>query len=260
MARKKKDEPGAETAAAETKEEAAYDSEEEAEKKEELALDAGFGAFNFSSLKNSASVWMLPEDKVPPKPKRGDASFDWWGGKEKEFSEANTQPVKNDLPDPRELGIEIPDSWASKEWIQDRDFWIADKGSGLENLLKTCPFENYLLKKGCLKSNGKTTVRTTGKFKGLVTITSTKNAEPLIPLERVADYVARIYVWKVRRCPTSSAPPKPNTSCHRQAEALQPSDSNGKSDPYLKCSMGGWSDSGRKEFQLATLNPEFYKT
>jgi hypothetical protein len=207
-------------------------------------LDSGLGAFDFMSLKTSANIWQLPEDAQTlaqkKKKKGGDDNLlgDWWGSKEEEF-EGEDPAVTNDLPDPRELGIDIPDSWASKEWLQDRDFWIQEGGSSLEEYLKTSPFENYILRKGCMKSNGTSTVRVVGKFKGLISISDSKNAEPLVPLERVADYVARLYVWK--------------------AESLQPSDPNGKADPYLKISLGGFSDNGRKSHETATVNPDFYK-
>jgi hypothetical protein len=207
------------------------------------SLDSGLGAFNFQSMKTSASIWQLPEDmramvKAPKSGQDDGLLGDWWGGKEAEFS-GEDPAITNDLPDPRELGIDMPDSWASKEWLQDRDFWIAEGGSSLEDYLKTSPFENYVLKKGCLKSNGKTTVRVVGKFKGLVCITESKNPEPLVPLERVADYVARLYVWK--------------------GESLQPSDPNGKADPYLKIQLGGTTISERKNHETSTLNPNFYK-
>mmetsp|Transcript_30125 Transcript_30125/g.35520 ORF Transcript_30125/g.35520 Transcript_30125/m.35520 type:complete len:1909 (+) Transcript_30125:29-5755(+) len=221
-------------------------SDDEAEKPiDPSTLDSGLGAFDFTSSKTSSSIWQLPEDvhSLVKKGKGGDNGDDflgdWWGGKEEEFNGGEDPAVTNDLPDPRELGIDIPDSWASKEWLQDRDFWVQKGGSNLEAYLKTSPFENYILKKGCTKSNGTSTVRVVGKFKGLISISDSKNAEPLVPLERVADYVARLYVWK--------------------AESLQPSDPNGKADPYLKIHMGGFSESGRKGHEIATVNPDFYK-
>jgi len=237
----------------EAKEEKEVESEDEDDKAGMSVMDSGLGAFNFESLKTSSQTWMLPEDsqqqtnegkkKEKKKLLKEESLFGdtWFGAAEAEFDqEDGNLATKNDLPDPRELGIDIPDSWASKEWLEDRDFWIQQGGSGLEDYLKTSPFENYLLKKGCVKSNGASTVRVTGKFKGLISISETKNVEPLVPLERVADYVARIYVWK--------------------ADSLQPSDPNGKADPYIKCSLGSWAASTRKEKQIATLSPEFYKT
>jgi hypothetical protein len=88
-------------------------------------------------------VWMLPEDQMAMgrKGKGAGAGEDglfgsWWGGKEVEFAAANSDgPVKNSLPDPRELGIDIPDSWASKEWIEVPHvdiFLAASNGMGLE--------------------------------------------------------------------------------------------------------------------------------
>ena len=50
---------------------------------------------------------------------------------------------------------------------------------------------------GCFKSNGSSTVRAVGKFKGLISISESRSPEPLVPLERVADYLCRLYVWKV---------------------------------------------------------------
>lgn len=181
----------------------AKDSDEEEQKGETGPLDPGLGAFDFFSAKNASQMWQLPEDamsKAPKKEAEGGMLTDWWGASEAQFKEGSgTNALTNDLPDPRELGIDIPDSWASREWIQDRDFWLAQGGSELEDYLKTSPFENYMLKKGCVKGNGKTTVRNVGKFKGLISITETKRSEPHIPLERVAEYVARVYIWKVRR-------------------------------------------------------------
>jgi len=210
---------------------------------EAVNLDPGLGAFDFLTARNRAQMWMVPEDaqalaaKDAPKAEAGLFS-DWWGGKEADFKAAGT--FSNDLPDPRELGIDIPDNWASKEWLEDRDGWIVKGGSGLEDFLKTSPFENYVLKKGCFKSNGTSTVRNVGKFKGLVSITEVKSDKPLVPLERVADYICRVYVWK--------------------ADSLQPSDPNGKADPYVSVKLGGFSESGRKDHIKATLSPDFYKT
>jgi hypothetical protein len=103
-------------------------------------IDSGLGAFDFESLKTSSQMWMLPEDhqqkaievkKKKKKKEGGDADDgffgggDWFGAAEAEFNADENLATKNDLPDPRELGIDIPDSWASKEWLEDRDFWVA---------------------------------------------------------------------------------------------------------------------------------------
>jgi hypothetical protein len=221
-------------------------SEDEPEFQNVEDLDPGLGAFDFRSQMTSSNTWVVPEDNqhkaVGKLIREADNGFfgDWFGSKEAEFDESGDEPVKNDLPDPRELGIDIPDSWADKEWLEDRDGWMSSGGSDLEGLLKVSPFENYPLKKGCIKSNGQSTVRQVGKFKGIISISEMKNEKPLVPLERVADYVARLYLWK--------------------ADSLQPCDPSGKADPYIKCQLGSWSESGRKEHQKATLSPEFYKS
>ena len=65
-----------------------------------------------------------------------------------------------------EVGIDIPSSWVSKEWLEGRDSWIKKGGGEIEHYLTTSPFENYVLKRGCLKSNGqRSTLRDVGIFK-----------------------------------------------------------------------------------------------
>lgn len=219
---------------------------------EVISQDPGLGAFDFLSQKTSGSIWTLPEDKnaqisagangIDGENNDGGLSS-WFALSEQQFmgGASSGTVTTNDLPDPRTLGIDIPESWASKDWLEDRDGWMQQGGSGLEDLLKTSPFENYVLKKGCFKSNGTSTVREVGKFKGLISISEERNKEPLVPLERVTDYVCRLYVWK--------------------AESLQPADPNGKADPYVSVKLGNsFSQSGRKDHIKATLSPEFYSS
>lgn len=137
------------------------------------------------------------------------------------------------------MGIDIPDTWAAKEWLEDRDHLLNHNINTVEDYLKTKPFETYPLFKGALKSNGTSSIREVGKFKGIIAITEFKTEEPLVPLDKtLLEYVARVYVWK--------------------GADLQPSDPNGKADPYLKCSLGSFSQSGRKDHLKATLHPDFY--
>jgi hypothetical protein len=56
--------------------------------------------------------------------------------------------------------------------------------------------------------------------------------------QTLLEYVARVFVWK--------------------ADNLQPADPNGKADPYLKCSLGSFSQSNRKQHIKKTLAPDFY--
>ena len=72
-----------------------------------------------------------------------------------------------------------------------------------------------------------------GVFKGVIRITEAKSEAPAVPLERVAPYVCRVYVWK--------------------GDGLQPCDPNGKADPYLKVTVGKFHVSRRKQHLKATL-------
>jgi hypothetical protein len=227
------------------------DASDEEAPMEVISQDPGLGAFDFLSQKTSAAAWTLPEDRNAQLAAAaagggkgggsGGGLGSWFALSEQQFhgGSGNAAVTSSDLPDPRTLGIDVPESWAAKEWLEGRDGWMQQGGSGLEDLLKTSPFENYVLKKGCFKSNGTSTVRSVGKFKGLVSISEERRKEPLVPLERVSDYVCRLYVWK--------------------AEALQPSDPNGKADPYVNVKLGSsFAQSGRKSHCVATLTPEFY--
>ena len=97
----------------------------------------------------------------------------WWSAKEEAFYDEEALPdvAQAQLPEPADVGIDIPSSWVSKEWLEGRDSWIKKGGGEIEHYLMTSPFENYVLKRGCLKTNGqRSTLRDVGIFK----VSSTK--------------------------------------------------------------------------------------
>ena len=92
----------------------------------------------------------------------------WWSAKEETYYDEEAPPdvAQAQLPEPLEVGIDIPSSWVSKEWLQGRDTWIKKGGGEIERYLATSPFENYVLKRGCIKTNGqRSTLRDVGIFK-----------------------------------------------------------------------------------------------
>ena len=84
----------------------------------------------------------------------------WWQVREETFYDEEAPPdvAQDQLPEPGEVGIDIPSSWVSKEWLEGRDAWIKKGGGELERYLATSPFENYVLKRGCMKPNGQVSV------------------------------------------------------------------------------------------------------
>ena len=92
----------------------------------------------------------------------------WWSAKEETYYDEEAPPdvAQAQLPEPSDVGIDIPSSWVSKEWLEGRDAWIKKGGGEIERYLATSPFENYVLKRGCIKTNGqRSTLRDVGIFK-----------------------------------------------------------------------------------------------
>ena len=120
---------------------------------------------------------------------------------------------------------------------------------GLETVLGTAPFESYDFWRGQAFGRGtifgkqlKSTLRTVGKFKGLVRLMRNKD-EPcpldLDSLLKPKPYVVRLYVLN--------------------AFGVQPMDSSGTSDCYLKVKLGKEKINDSKNYIPTTTEPEFFK-
>lgn len=98
--------------------------------------------------------------------------------------------------------------------------------SELEDKLKTTPFETYILTRGQVNGLFGSTLKTVGRFKGLIRVMSSKDEEPLFDLSQLLKpqgYKVRLYCLA--------------------ATNLTPMDMGfggrpGKSDPYLKVTLG----------------------
>lgn len=124
----------------------------------------------------------------------------------------------------------------------------AKYGCGLEKVLKVSPFESYPIMRGNA-SRGKvlgvkldSTVKQVGLFKGIIRLIENKNEPPLFDLDTFLKPTAtliRVYCL--------------------EAAGVQPMDSNGKSDPYLKLRLGKSKISDAKNHLKETTEPEFYR-
>ncbi|KAF0699652.1 Aste57867_9797 [Aphanomyces stellatus] len=136
----------------------------------------------------------------------------------------------------------------SPAYYNGRDWWLK-ASEELEDFLKTAPFESYQLFRAhtmipSIFRKKKTKVQVqTGIFKGLVMVTvKPQKQNPLIDFVSLTDpqpYEVRVYILR--------------------ATNLQPKNSNGLSDPYLRLSLGKTKINDRANYKKKTLCPEFYK-
>lgn len=150
-------------------------------------------------------------------------------------------------------------------YFQGRDWWIRERGGELEEYLDTAPFETYALFRPRTSSSlihtpasssASSILTEVGKFKGLIRITESDPTLELAPsssdapksqlldpfvdfhqLREPQEFEVRVYILK--------------------AQALQPRDRNGFSDPYLKVTLGKQKVSTRKRYIKKTLAPVF---
>jgi hypothetical protein len=113
--------------------------------------------------------------------------------------------------------------------------------SELESSVNMKPFDEISLYTGKAKLGSLS--RSVGTFKGLIKLTDTKESPKSIDVSEFMtpkDLFVRLYIL--------------------QGKHLTPLDSNGKSDPYLKVSIGKHKVNLRSSYKINTLDPEFYES
>jgi hypothetical protein len=148
--------------------------------------------------------------------------------------------------------INFPQTWASSEFMDDRDWLVKDPKydkKTIEEFLQTYPFERYYLYRGATRGAktifGDTSRRKVGKLKAIIKVCLTDphfDNKPVFDIKKIQKTitsVVRLYVVK--------------------AEHLQPKDSNGKADPYIVVKLGKEKRSNRDHHCSETLDPEFYE-
>lgn len=117
----------------------------------------------------------------------------------------------------------------------------------LEEVLKTTPFETYPLTRGQVNGMFGSTLKTVGKFKGLIRVMMAKDEPPLIDLESLLKpqgYKVRLYALKAN-----------NLTAMDIGIGGRP----GKSDPYLKVKLGKQTFDDRANAIDDVTDADFYQ-
>ena len=142
-----------------------------------------------------------------------------------------------------ELPITFPSQWAAADYLQGREWWVAQGGLELERYLKTRPFETYPVYRGKRHPNpAKSTLREVGHVKAIIRVLDEDpqfENEPFFPMALLQPQVYAIRLYCIRG---ANLQPVAGTSC----------------DPYVRVKLG--KDTETRDHKKKTLKPDIYET